>query len=69
MLGLIGVFPIMFGFAILTMIILFDGSHFISIETTLFTFTYMMQGDTFYDTGVQSRMICEWFSWIFYIVF
>lgn len=66
--GLAGVFPLIMGVSILSTIIMFRNFRFKDTITTIFTFFYMMQGDTFFDTGTNSNETNYLYSIFYYFL-
>ena len=52
--AIVGILPIFIGFSIFFMLFLGNNFRFRNTETTLFTIFYMLQGDTYSDTGNQA---------------
>lgn len=67
--GLIGVLPLIIGFCTFTSVMLYTNFRFKDTVTTTFTFFYMINGDTFYDSAVNSDEANVLFSILWYFVF
>lgn len=52
--AIVGILPILIGFSIFFMLFLGNNSRFRDTQTTLFTIFYMLQGDTYSDTGNEA---------------
>ena len=66
--GLAGVLPLIIGVCIFSTIMLYTNFHFRDTITTVFTFFFMMQGDTYFDTGTNMAQVNVLFSLFFYFV-
>ena len=66
--GLAGVLPLIIGVCIFCTIMMYKNFRFKDTITTIFTFFYMMQGDTFFDSGTSSNQVSMLFSIFFYFI-
>lgn len=66
--GLAGVFPLIMGISILSTIVMFWNFRFKDTITTIFTFFYMIQGDTYFDSGINATQTNFLFSIFYYFL-
>lgn len=64
--GLIGVMPVIVGVCTFSSIILYTNFRYKDTEHTIFTFFYMIQGDTFFDSGTGSNQANYLYSLFWY---
>ena len=67
-LGLMGISPLIIGVSTFSSIMLYTNFRFKDTYTTAFTFFYMINGDTFFDSGCNSEQVNQLFSILFYFV-
>ena len=60
--GLIGVFPLFAGFAVMTNMYLYPYFRFETISATFFTMFYTMFGDTAFDTFYGAYQVSPFFT-------
>ena len=72
--GLVGIFPFAFGVAVYTTSQLYSYFRFITINRSLFTMFYVMNGDTVFDSFYGAYAISPWygvlwgFGWVWFSI-
>ena len=66
--GLVGVIPVAIGLACCATTFLYGSFRFMDVPTTVFTFFYQMQGDTYFDSGTSARLENTLAALFFYVL-